>query len=312
MMKSLEALGFVNYLDVKGTDKLQLVDKCIVQLDSLGMVLRSGCIIPQYDLVVMDASESTLHHATAATLKTNQRRVFDALCSTIKIADRSLVMDALLGRETREFLTSLGKVPVVVRSTWRSDTPRTFEFTNAEGMCLKAIRGELGQGHNCAVASMSAKWLNRLKEYLVNMSILNPEEILIIEGETADAIKRQVRDVNTFWARFRLVMWSPAVEAGVDFNVRHFHRMFVIISNMSTVAMGLVQSSGRIRQLENREVLCLCLKGVKLEANGEEMRPEDAVALAPGLGAQRQHKVNQLQRGQLCRQAATDQRGGAA
>jgi hypothetical protein len=187
-------------------------------------------------------------------------------------------MDALLCRETREFLTSLGKVPVVVGNTWRSDTPRTSEFTNAEDMMwLKAIRGELGQGHNCAVASMSAKWLNRLKEYLVNMSILNPEEILIIEGEAADAIKRQVRDVNTFWARFRLVMWSPAVEAGVDFNVRHFPRMFVISSNMSTVAMGLVQSSGRIRQLENREVLCLCFKGVKLEANGEEMRPEDVV-----------------------------------
>jgi hypothetical protein len=95
MMKSLEALGFVNYLDVKGTDKLQLVDKCIVQLDSLGMVLRSGCIIPQYDLVVMDESESTLHHATAATLKTNQRRVFDELCSTINIADSCRLLQKL-------------------------------------------------------------------------------------------------------------------------------------------------------------------------------------------------------------------------
>lgn len=257
MLASLEDLGFINYLDMKGTDKLQLADKCIVQLDSIGMVMRSGRIIPHYDLVVLDESESTLHHATARKHGVRQRQTFDAFCSIVKQADRLLVMDALLGRETRAYLRSLGRPPRVVRNTWRSDTPRVFEFTNDQDTWASELVERLRQGHNCAVASMSATKLHNLKAYLVEQGVLEWEDILIYDSQTNDDIKMQVRDVNHHWVKYRLVMWSPAVEAWVDF-VPHFHSMFVIVSNMSTVAMGLVQSQGRIRTLENQHVMCLC------------------------------------------------------
>lgn len=61
MMAALEDLGFINSLDEKGTNKLQLADKCIVQLDSIGRVMRNGHVLPHHDLVDLDESESSLH-----------------------------------------------------------------------------------------------------------------------------------------------------------------------------------------------------------------------------------------------------------
>lgn len=161
-------------------------------------------------------------------------------------------MDALLGRETRAYLSSLGRPSRVVRNTWRSGTPRVFEITNDQDTWINALVTTLRKGLNCAVASMSATKLHILKRHLVENGVLKEEDILIYGSHTNDAVKRQVRNVNNYWVQYRLVMWSPAVEAGVDFNVDHFHGMFVI----SIFVMMLRSVAGKRRStLITRTVL---------------------------------------------------------
>jgi len=248
-----------------------------VQLDSIAMLLEKGCILPQMDLVVIDESESLLHHTTAKTLAGKQRFTFDTLCALLRSSTRVLVMDALLGGQTRAFMRALGKQPRVVRNIWRSDRPRKFVFTNSQPHWLKSLIADLKKGRHCAISSMAADVLTSIKNHLVAEGILREDQILIIEGTTDDEIKQAVRYVNKLWVRFPLVMWSPAIEAGTDFNQPHFHKLYVILCSMSTAALGAVQSTGRVRQLEDTEVLVWCKRGVSWKPDAERFTCDEAV-----------------------------------
>ncbi|WIA19271.1 hypothetical protein OEZ85_003910 [Tetradesmus obliquus] len=146
MLSDLQALGFENYLDAKEHKaELSAADMAIVQLDSIAMVCRRGRIIPQYDLVVLDEVESTLHHTIAKTHRERQATTFRTFCSIIKASKRVLAMDAFFGAETRAFFKSLQLHARVVRNTWRPQ-PRTMVFTNDQQEWVEKLVQALAAG----------------------------------------------------------------------------------------------------------------------------------------------------------------------
>jgi hypothetical protein len=165
-------------------------------------------------------------------------------------------MDAFLGAETRAFFKSLQLPARVVRNTWRPQ-PRTMVFTNDRQDWVAKLVQELAAGQNVAVASMSANMLHRLRKHLVEeLKLVGEDEVLLYDSAADDELKKRVRFVNTDWVTKRLVMWSPCIEAGVNFDRQHFHAMFLYLCS-STTPLGLMQMSGRVRQLENSTVHCM-------------------------------------------------------
>ncbi|WIA19268.1 hypothetical protein OEZ85_003903 [Tetradesmus obliquus] len=276
MLSDLQALGFENYLDAKEHKAdLSAADMAIVQLDSIAMVCRRGRIIPQYNLVVLDEVESTLHHTTAKTHRERQATTFRTFCSIVKASKRVLAMDAFFRAETRAFFKSLQLHAHVVRNTWRPQ-PRTMVFTNDQQEWVEKLVQALAAGENVAVASMSSNMLHSLKQHLVTeLALLKEDEVLLYDSAADDALKKRVQFVNSDWIIKRLVMWSPCIEAGVNFDQQHFHSLFLHLCN-STTPLGLMQMSGRIRQLENSTVHCMC-KGLSWQGAAEEFTPADAV-----------------------------------
>jgi hypothetical protein len=115
-------------------------------------VYQGGRLIPEYDLVVLDKNESTLHHATAKTHKPKQGHTFQTFCSIVKAAKRLLVMDAFLGPKTGAFRKSLGLPYSFVRNTWRPE-PRLFRLINMMEAWLNRLEATLRAGKNVAVPS---------------------------------------------------------------------------------------------------------------------------------------------------------------
>jgi hypothetical protein len=204
MLSDLQALGLQNYLDAKeNKTDLAAANRAIVQLDSIAMVRRRGKIIPQYDLVVLDEIESTLHHTTAKTHKERQATTFKTFCSIIKASKRVLAMDAFLGAETRAFFKSLQLQTRVVRNTWRPQ-PRTMVFTNVQPEWVANLVQALAAGQNVAVASMSSNLLHSLKTHLVaELALLTEDELLLYDSKADDALKKRVQFVNQDWVTRR-------------------------------------------------------------------------------------------------------------
>jgi hypothetical protein len=62
---------------------------------------------------------------------------------------------------------------------------------------------------------------------------------LVHSSKSDDTLKTKLQNVNALWVQYDVVIVTPTVESGVDFNVPHFHKMFAILSSGSTSQRGL-------------------------------------------------------------------------
>jgi hypothetical protein len=79
-------------------------------------------------------------------------------------------------------------------------------------------------------------------------------------------VKRSLDRVNEVWSSKRCVIYTPTVEAGVNFDREHFDSMFVYLSQGSTQYLGLMQMTGRVRKLRSNVVYCVA-KGLQPDCN---------------------------------------------
>jgi hypothetical protein len=68
--------------------------------------------------------------------------------------------------------------------------------------------------------------------------------------------KEILKDVNNEWNKADLLIYSPAVEAGVDFNIKYFDKCFVIFSQDSTTYRALSQMINRVRYYKDDNIIC--------------------------------------------------------
>lgn len=73
--------------------------------------------------------------------------------------------------------------------------------------------------------------------------------ITIIDADVTEKQKKAMTNCNSLWTKFKMVMISPTVGAGIDFTALHFHAAFGYGTSRSCSARGLNQMRGRVRQL---------------------------------------------------------------
>lgn len=245
---------FENYMQVSGclADRKEH-PRVVLQLDSFDRLSEVG-EIAEFDLIILDEAVSLLNHFSSLTIS-NPRNLLLTLGETLKSAGHIITMDALWENEVYDFLRMNDITQRVVINEWKPQ-PRTFRFSNDEKAWTKSIANDLEKGHNVAVATMSAEAAYRLRD---NMLKLLPEvelEIILHTSRSDDEMKQYLRNVNGFWKTGRLVIYTPTIEAGVDFNQKHFHKLYVYCCLRSTTPLGGVQMTGRVRQLKSSKIEC--------------------------------------------------------
>jgi hypothetical protein len=121
--------------------------------------------------------------------------------------------------------------------------------------------------------SMSSDKARELAAAAAERELVEKADVCIITRDSDGEVKRGLEDVNTSWKK-RLVIISPTVEAGVEFNQPWFDRMFLYICQQSTHPRGLDQMKGRVRRLVDPSVMCFVQQGVTLPAEGRIELPD--------------------------------------
>ena len=76
---------------------------------------------------------------------------------------------------------------------------------------------------------------------------------MIYTSLTDDKIKMELDNVNNVWVKADILIYSPTVEAGVNFDIPHFNKVFGILSNNSTSQRSFLQMMNRIRKTTDNE-----------------------------------------------------------
>ncbi len=230
-------LGFELY------NKNIFADKLICQVDSLPKINNI-----LFDLIIIDESESVLNHFSAGSLK-DSYGIFQLFCAMCINSKKLICLDGDLANRTKRIFNCFGNAKYI-NNKIKKDL-RVFSFTPDQTKFSESIQKKIESGKNICIVSMSEQQANIYydkykKEY----------KVLKYTSKTSDCDKKLLAEVNDVWIKYQIVIYSPSIEAGVDFNVPHFDNIFIIMCSNSTSPRGLNQMVNRIRQLKDKQILC--------------------------------------------------------
>jgi hypothetical protein len=258
--------GFKNYMDLDGC--LYSHDRLIIQIDSLMRIVKKdpNLIFKRYDLIIIDEIEGCLNHFNSPFLgkfEHTPRDIFNFLLKLINFSSKLLVLDADIGMRTNLFINNFDKrtgsnneisnESIVVNNNYMP-IKKIFTITNSISNFDSKLFQDITENKNICIVSMSANALERIVTELVKLKV----KYVMHTSRTDDKLKDELEDVNNFWIDYQVVLYSPTIESGVDFNSKHFYKIYCILKNgqMTCSQRGFLQMVGRIRQIADPNILC--------------------------------------------------------
>ncbi len=250
---NLDNYNFKSYLDGNFT-----VDRLICQVDSL-LKINNLSILPEYDLVIFDEIESILNHFQASTLKDSYETF--TIMKDIAICSKKIIfLDGDFSNRTYNYIKHFDPEPVIIKNTCIKKS-RHFIFDNNFEDFKTKINTDMLANKKVVIVSMSSN----LCHYFEDLYKKN-YKIICHTSECEPGHLDKLKKVNEYWNTCDLLIYSPCVEAGVDFNLDYFDNMYCILSDKSCSPRSFIQMIYRIRNIKNNDIHCF-RNNIKFEAN---------------------------------------------
>jgi len=236
----------VNYLNNKVQDEPFI----IISTESLHQTTRA------YDLVIIDESTSCLTQMNSGLHKENLN--LNRLCFRDLVRDAKYVigMDADIDDRIMTFIHQIRPNDAIYlqHNTIKKRVGWKIKHWALEADWYQQIRLALQSGKNIAIANGSSELgVKYLMHFLINECGIPEEQIRFYHGK-GDDYPEELRDVNSSWTQFRVLMYTSTINVGVDFIKEHYDVMFVYLTNQSVHAREMKQMMGRVRKLRDRLV----------------------------------------------------------
>ena len=234
------------YSDVKDNDQIDIdkYHKIITTIDSFWRV------VGKIDILLIDESESVLKRLTALKSKDNDNidiNSYWALKDFSRNPVRFICMDAYLGKRTINFLKHLGRDDIYLsENIYKKHTDRRAIFFSYRNAFLKTIKSDILAGKNIAMAtSLREKALGFMKS-LIEEKYIQAEDTLFIDANNIE----ENRDTSK-WSEKKLVIFTPAILAGISFEEDHFDMVFGWFSRWSSDYEDNMQQLNRVRSIKD-------------------------------------------------------------
>ena len=247
-----ERYGFENYLD-EDTD-IKKADRLIIQLDSIHKLIKPFNMflqkdgIPTFDLIVLDEIEGLLNHLSYS--KINQYQIYNYLEKMTQRASKILALDGDMSDRAYDFLSSISDSRKFYVNEYKS-VKKNFIFSHNGVNFDKSIDADLKSGKKIAIVCMS-------KTSSEKYYALYKDKYNLCIHNSIEKNKDALLNVKDEWSKCDLLIYSPSVESGVDFDVKnYFYKCYCVLSVKSTSYRALCQMLNRVRHYENNDILCL-------------------------------------------------------
>jgi len=253
---NFEELGFESYMDGK-----YHADRLIVQVESLMKLNKAQeyldqdtVTVPSYDLVIIDEVESILCQFNSnSTFKGLTSEIFEYLEEIIHNSKKLITLDGDMTNRTYHYINSFGKSLNIVNTI--KFNPKDFNLLDDNEAFHSEIFKALDNEKKIVIVSMSKKEAESLT---IKLTSNYPKlKILLYTSITGDKEKNELVNVNDIWVQADILIYSPTIEAGVNFDLEHFDQVFGILSNKSTSQRAFMQMLNRVRKLTENKVFLL-------------------------------------------------------
>ena len=244
---------FESYLDIQGPITSEH-SKIVIQMESLN---RLDISTHDCDLLILDEIESIISQFGSGNFRdlSGCVAVFQSL---IKRAKRIVIMDAdlsdrtiFLMRKIRDYFDEEANLYI---NTYNPSKDIQFNFVG-DSEWLYFLDQKLSKNKNVAIFTNSLKQGKKIEQFVLKRKLLLPNQVITYSSETLESIKtKHFSDVNKYWSKYRLIICTPTISAGVSFEVPHFNVVMGYFTNMSCNAQTCHQMIARVRNVMDKEI----------------------------------------------------------
>ena len=141
-----------------------------------------------------------------------------------------------------------------------------YNLINEEHIILDKLIQLINTHNNIYICCDTLKKTKFIYDYLIQNNI-DSNHILLYNSESNKTYDKQMYNVNSFWLKFKIVIVSPKVIFGVDFNLNHFNYVFSFYKCTTITVRECFQQIHRIRHITSQNIYIHIYKYKELNLN---------------------------------------------
>lgn len=242
-------IDITNYID-STNNSIQLTKKLIISPDSLHKI---GFPLSQFDFIWIDECVSLLNYINN-TPYLNTNNIIIILQFLLQKSKHILFTDADLNNNIITFYNLLCKknyhyIQYIYKNTINT---KYILYDNEEQKLLISIKENLQINKNIYICCDTLEKTKFIYTYIIDLNIIKESDLLLLNSETNSSIIK--KNVNDFWIQFRVIIVSPSIVYGVDFNLQHIHIVYSFIKGITITARESIQQIHRIRNIIDNNI----------------------------------------------------------
>ena len=246
-----------SYMDIKKSDLcntrrlIRTPDSLVHMCDDDGNVIYPDCAM------VDEIASHMSYCTTSSTIARNRRLIWEESCEIFRRAKVLIVLDSNLTEEIVELITSLrDKETSQVIFNRRKTDKQNYYIMKSEYKWMSGIYDKLGDGKRLFICTDSKTKSNQIYIDLCKKYPLL--KIRLYNSDTGSVEMSELEDVNKHWIGFDVVICSPTITFGINFDViNHFDTIYSYCQG-TILPQSLFQQIRRVRHPTELSVF-ICL-----------------------------------------------------
>ena len=237
-----------------------------------------------YDIVIIDEAFSL--RTQMFSMKTHKEHITVnqwTLLKQIRTCSKVILMDADVNIPTLEFYSELSNEKITLyRNCFNNpNKPQINIICGKFELFAEQMYNELEQGNRVVFCTNSkikgAKIIDYLEKLHIDDGEILEKNVYYHSGNPFPShVQNNGKDytVRDDFIKYELVLYSPTISQGVDFNVEHFNVMYGYYTNGSNNCFQFKQQTGRIRNLKNNVINIFTSSIIKTEEYWDDVELE--------------------------------------
>jgi hypothetical protein len=174
----------------------------------------------------------------------------------LQFASKIIVSDADLDNPGMHFVNTISKNMSILINTY-PEPQKTFTMINSETKYMNAIIQDIKDNKNVCVGSLSKDFALHLRDRLHTEFPDLKEKIMCLHSDCDNTLKNELKNINTNWLKYRVVIYSPIAGCGLNFDRKHMHKQYGYIEVSIGDPNMFIQILGRVRIIGDMNITVL-------------------------------------------------------
>ena len=258
--RNFSKLGFKNYLDSYEDPAIWNSPRLIVQLDSLlNILIKNDKFVCEsvfdldYDMIILDESESLLNHMDEKTMEGKEIQTWDFFDELLKHTKKLVLLDGDMSQRSLSFACSYGELTYI--SNTNTEGNKTFNLMLDDAKWKKQLNEDILRLHQqdpnfriCIVSQSATRATTLENELQEKYPDLVVKKLVGTDG--GETKKQFLEDINQTLEKVNIFIYSPVIESGVDITVK-VAKIFGILCNKSNSQRAYLQMLARCRNVQD-------------------------------------------------------------